>query len=509
MARRCAAQLDGLPAAVELMAPLAVTGLPELAETLRRGHSEGRGVRWVSFASSLDRLDPGERALLEVLVLAGAPVDAELVDDLGDGRHLAALVRDGLVVRTLGSHGFHLFAAVGGLADHLLRGGPAAGDDWEEAAARRLLPALARAVDLPDQYLVMTVADPAVSRRLVALEPALVRAVALACRFGLTADAAEIAVALPELHYARYGVAAPYGRTDWLLTRDDLSPGRRVDLLVSAAASATNESRADLARQLLDRAEALAAELDDAGRLAVVLGQRAIGQLMLGVDLGDSPERRREAVRLAASTGRPEVVASTCGMLYPTSDTPADLQDTLPRAVAAARDAHHHGLLALCLANLAMAELERGNVAAAAVHARESGSLGREAHHWALSTVAAEVAETAEVLTGSEAGLARVLGSLELAFDHHELRRCTEALLRLAAGLRRLGREQDAAICLGVYQALLVRDGAPATGAERALVDQWLADLDPVPPAGRSPRRSPTWSGAWLPSSWSAPDPMR
>jgi hypothetical protein len=136
-------------------------------------------------------------------------------------------------------------------------------------------------------------------------------------------------------------------------------------------------------------------------------------------------------------------------MMYPTSDTPADLQDSLARAVAAARDAHHHGLLALCLVNLAMAELERGTVAAAAVHARESGSLGRDAHHRARSTVAAEVAETAEVLTGSEAGLARVLGSLELAFDHHELRRCTEALLRLAAGLRRVGREQDAAICLG------------------------------------------------------------
>ena len=125
------------------------------------------------------------------------------------------------------------------------------GAERDAGSVRRLVALLAATTGSPRQYLPMHAADRSLRRRLVALEPVLVRALGLAREHDLVAAGADIALFLPELHYATRGNPPPPGRADWLLGRDDLDPGRRIDLLISEATTAVAHNRTDETRRRL------------------------------------------------------------------------------------------------------------------------------------------------------------------------------------------------------------------------------------------------------------------
>lgn len=487
VALECARLVDRLPLAIELVAPLAVSGLDELQRTLARG-SRGAAAR-MSFTSSLDRLSAEETDLVDLLATAHHPVDADLVDDAGLLEALAPLVRDGIVVRTQGPHGRRVYALVGTLGDHVR---DTRAPERHAGSACRLVAVLAATTGSPRQYLPMHAADRALRRRLVALEPVLVRALGLARDHDLVASGADIALFLPELHYAARGNPPPAGRADWLLGRDDLDPGRRIDLLVSEATTAVAHHRTDTARRCLHEALALARERQDAGRTAMALAQLAISQLLLTTDLGSDLESEREAVRLAESTNDPLVLAGALCLLYPTESTPGDLADTLVRSLAAARSQEHVGLIMMALANLAMAALDHGRPGEAAVHARECAAIAADLHHRGLVPTMLEIAETGELLAGNRASVRWTAQSVAHAALHHDLRRLTEGLLRFAAGLHRVGLPDEAARARGLYDALLVEAGARATTSEVEFATRWLDGVPALSP------REPAHEGALL-----------
>ncbi len=487
VAVECARLVDRLPLAIELVAPLAVSGLDELVRILARG-SRGAAAR-ISFTSSLDRLGDEETDLVDLLATALHPVDAELVDDAGLLESLAPLVRDGIVVRTPGPHGRPVYTLVGAVGHHVrdTRSPERCAD-----SVRRLVTVLATTTGSPRQYLPMHATDPSLCRRLVALEPVLVRAVGLAGEVDLVAAGGDLALLLPELHYATHGTPPPPGRADWLLGRDDLDPGRRIDLLVSEATTAVAHNRTEETRRRLGEALVLAREREDAGRTAVVLAQLSISQLLLTVDLGSDLECEREAVRLAESTGDPVVVAATLCLLYPTESTPEDLADTLGRALAAARSQNHVGLVLMALANLSMASLDQGRPGEAAVHARECAALAADLHHRALVRTMLEIVETGELLSGNRSSVRCIAQSVAHAALNHDLRRLTEGLLRFAAGLHRVGQQDEAARARGLYDALLVEAGVGATASEVEFATRWLDGV-----RTRAPQ-SPVHEGALL-----------
>ena len=369
-------------------------------------------------------------------------MDAELVDDAGLLEFLAPLVRDGIVVRHAGPHGQRSTALVGALGVHVRDTRSA---ERDAGSVRRLVALLAATTGSPRQYLPMQAADRSLRRRLVALEPVLVHALGLARDHDLVAAGADIALFLPELHYAARGNPPPPGRADWLLGRDDLDPGRRIDLLISAATTAVAHNRTDETRRRLGEALALARERQDAGRMAVALAQLSISQLLLTVDLGSDIESEREAVRLAESTKDPVVVAGTLCLLYPSDSTPADLADALARSLAAARSQDHVGLVMMALANLSMAALDQGQPAEAAVHARECAAIAAELHHRGLVPTMLEIAELGELLSGDRSTVRSIAQSVAHAALQRDFRRLSEGLLRFAAGLHRVGRPDEAA----------------------------------------------------------------
>ena len=484
-ALECASLVDRLPLAIELVAPLAVSGLDELQRILARG-SRGAAAR-MSFTSSLERLGAEETDLVDLLATAWDPVDAELVDDAGLLEFLAPLVRDGLVVGTPGPHGRRVYALVGALGVHVR---DTRGAERDAGSVRRLVALLAATTGSPRQYLPMQAADRSLRRRLVALEPVLVRALGLARDHDLVAAGADIALFLPELHYAARGNPPPPGRADWLLGRDDLDPGRRIDLLISAATTAVAHNRTDETRRRLGEALALARERQDAGRMAVALAQLSISQLLLTVDLGSDIESEREAVRLAESTNDPVVVAGTLCLLYPSDSTPADLADTLARSLAAARSQDHVGLVMMALANLSMAALDQGQPAEAAVHARECAAIAAELHHRGLVPTMLEIAELGELLSGDRSTVRSIAQSVAHAALQRDFRRLSEGLLRFAAGLHRVGRPDEAARARGLYDALLIEAGAGATTSEVEFATRWLVGVPALAP------REPVHEGA-------------
>jgi DNA-binding SARP family transcriptional activator len=487
VAIECARLVDRLPLAIELVAPLAVSGLDELLRILARG-SRGAAGR-ISFTSSLDRLGAEETELVDFLATALYPVDAELVDDAGLVEFLAPLVRDGIAVRTPGPHGRRVYTLVGALGNHVR---DTRRSERQADSVRRLVAVLAATTGSPRQYLPMHAADPSLCRRLVALEPVLVRAVGFAREADLVAAGADIALLLPELHYATHENPPPLGRADWLLGRDDLDPGRRIDLLVSEATTAVAHNQTADARRRLREALELAREREDAGRTAVVLAQLAIAQLLLTADLGSDVESEREAVRLAESTRDPVILAATLCLLYPTKSTPDDLADTLERSLAAARSREHVGLVLMALANLSMAALDRGRPGAAAVHARECAALAADLHHRGLVRIMLDIAETGELLSGNRSSVRCIAQSVAHAARNRDLRRLTEGLLRFAAGLHRVGRQDEAARARGLYHALLVEAAVGATASEVEFATRWLDGVRALAP------QSPVHEGALL-----------
>jgi DNA-binding SARP family transcriptional activator len=485
VALECATLVDRLPLAIELVAPLAVSGLDELLRTLARG-SRGAAAR-ISYTSSLDRLGAEETELVDLLATARHPVDGDLVDDAALLEHLAPLVRDGLAVRTPGPHGRKLYGLVGALGDHVRETRP---PQRHVDSVRRLVALLSATTGSPRQYLPMQASDPVLCRRLVALEPVLVHAVDLAREVHLVAAGADIALFLPELHYATRGNPPPPGRADWLLARDDLDPGRRIDLLVSEATTAAAHNQAADARRHLGEALDLARRRRDAGRTAVVLAQRAMSQLLLTTDVGSDTESEREAVRLAESTQDPIVVAATLCLLYPTESTPDDLADTLVRSLAAARSQHHVGRVMMALANLSMAALDQGRPGEAAVHAHECAAIAADLHHRGLVPTMLDIAETGELLSGNRASVRCIAQSVAHAALNRDLRRLTEGLLRFAAGLHRVGRPEEAARARGLYDALLVEAGVGATTSEAEFANRWLDGVAALVP------RAPVHDGA-------------
>jgi hypothetical protein len=418
-----------------------------------------------------------ETALVDLLATAVDPVDGELVDDAGFLELLAPLERDGIVARTPGPHGRPVYSLVRALAEHVRQTRP---PERRATAARRLVAVLAATTGSPRQYVPMHASDRTLRRRLVALEPVLVRAIALAQEHELTAEAADIALFLPELHYAVQGNPPPPGRIDWLLARDDLDPARRIDLLVTEATTAVGHHQVEDARRLLGDAISLARERGDAGRIAVALAQRAMAQLLLTTDLGSDVEAEREAVRLAESTRDPVVVAGTLCVLYPTESTPADLADTLARSLAAARSRDHVGLVMMALANLAMADLDHGRPDEAAVHARECAALAADLQHRGLVPIMLDIAQTGELLSGNRSSVRRIAESVAQAACNRDLRLLSEGLLRFAAGLHRTGRSDDAARARGLYDALLIEAGAGTTTSEAEFAARWLGEVRAV-----------------------------
>ena len=299
----------------------------------------------------------------------------------------------------------------------------------------------------------------------------------------MVAAGADIALLLPELHYATHENPPPLGRADWLLGRDDLDPGRRIDLLVSEATTAVAHNQTVDARRRLREALELAREREDAGRTAVVLAQLAIAQLLLTADLGSDVESQREAVRLAESTKDPDILAATLCLIYPTKSTPDDLADTLERSLAAARSRDHVGLVLMALANLSMAALDRGRPGAAAVHARECAALAADLHHRGLVRIMLDIAETGELLSGNRSSVRCIAQSVAHAARNRDLRRLTEGLLRFAAGLHRVGRQDDAARARGLYDALLVEAGVGATTSEAEFATRWLDGVRTLAPS--------------------------
>ncbi len=480
-AERCARLVDGLPLAIELVAPLAVSGLRELGDTLLRRRDAGGagGGVAVSFASSLQRLEPDEIELLDLLVSAGAPVDAELVAEAALEGALAALVRDGLVVRTVGTHGSGLFTALGQVRAHRNR---TRGSERDLASRRLFVLTAARTVGRPSQYLPMGIASPARARRLVALEPALANAVHTAADLALADEAADIAVLLPELSFSSTGVAPRPGRSLWILDHPSLSPERRVDLLLGLSVEYQYDGQPERAVEASTEALRLVHDLHDPGRLAQVLAHRVSIELGTGLRLGSVDGTAREAVRAAEEHGGDDVLAGTLLLLYPTRHTSPDLLATLPRAVAAARRAGHAGLLTLALANHAAWDLDRGDPESAVVHAREAAALAEALHNRAAETIMRGTLQTAEALSGTGTGLSAVAAIVALSWERLETRTVTDALLKLAAGARRHRPDDLAGRCLGLYRALLVREAIAPIASEEVFAEQWLAGLEPVPP---------------------------
>ena len=71
-----------------------------------------------------------------------------------------------------------------------------------------------------------------------------------------------------------------------------------------------------------------------------------------------------------------------------------------------------------------------------------------------------------------------------------DLRRLSEGLLRLAAGLHCVGRPDEAARARGLYDALLIEAGAGATTSEVEFATRWLEGVPAVAP------REPVHEGA-------------
>ncbi|MCH1865626.1 BTAD domain-containing putative transcriptional regulator [Nocardioides sp. CFH 31398] len=482
LAAECADLLDGNPLALELAAPSAVLGLRELRDHLAR---RGRADLMVTFASSLDRLQPAELLLLDVLTCAGGPLDATTLlstgvpDAVGT---LSRLVRDGMVVRVAGSPGANLYSVRPLLADHRASTrDPAA----TRTAQHRLLDALVTAVGPRGPWTPMQMADAEHARRLVAMEPALAAAPDLARELGRGPDVAEVAMVLSELHYSRYAAGPRPGRFTWLLLDRDLPPPRRVDLLLAEGVDLVNHDEPARGRARLEQALAEARTLDDPGRAAIALGNLVVSRVITGRDFGTRPEDWSEAIRLAEQSGSDEVLAGTLLLLYPTPGSPPALRGSLARAVGVARAARHEGLLALASHNLAAWLLENGDLENARVHALESAAAAERLHNRAILVTQRAVLGTVEVLSGSDAGLRQVTEVLRVAWEHDELRTSADALLRLAAGSLARGRATTAARCLGTYRALLSRAGAVPSETEDNFLRQWLAGVVP-----RWPRRS-------------------
>ena len=166
------------------------------------------------------------------------------------------------------------------------------------------------------------------------------------------------------------------------------------------------------------------------------------------------------------------MLAGTLAILYPTHDSPPDLSAALPRAAVMARALGHEGLLAMALSKLAFSEMDRRELRAATVHARESTALAEALHNRTMAVQSGALAEVADALAGQPAGLAAVADTVAAAWRRREIRTASDWLLKLAAGILALKGPTEAGRCLGVYQAILLSEHATTNATEQMFIDQ-------------------------------------
>jgi hypothetical protein len=456
-----------------------VLGLDELATRLERARHEGRQGVAVSFATSLDRLDPVELLVLGVLAVGGAPVDQELLDALevpGTARDdvagaAAALVRDGLVRRTPGTHGHAVFHVAANVAAQVLdRMVPTTRGTLEQALVR----ACAATFHI-DQFLWSQMRTVEQSQRWMALMPLAQHANGLARRHGMSTEGAVLGVAVHELLVEDGGSYPDPDRFAWPLESPDLSWGLRADVHAACGMAWGYVGQPERAADHLDRGVALARAHEDLGRVAVLQVNR-----LIALDLSPGPELDRvvsEARDAAERSGNADVfVGGHCVRILAPRSRPM-----LEKGLRLRRAGGHAGSHRLARANLADTMLETGQLDDAERYAVEGGALAAEMHQPYMVDAMASTLEAVRAIGGDDDSTREIAGLLARAWQADDVRTATDATLKLAAAALHSGEPDTAADALGLYDALLTHYGVTGSFTESGLVDTWLTECPRVP----------------------------
>ena len=483
-AAECARLLDGIPLALELAAPAALLGLADLAHDLESARREGRDSVSISFDTSLDKLDAAEKFLLSILCVADAKVDLDLLahvrlPDLTPGqvpRAVAALVRDGLVRRTPGAHGYAMFDLIGSIA---VQADARISVDRRSQCVHALVAACARVFSV-GQYLPSQLRSPDQARRWMALHALGRRAIGLAGAHGLVEEAAMFTVALGEQLTEDREVAPDPRGVAALADASGLSLGRQVDLRIISGMQYLQQGAVDEGVAQFDLATAAADRLGEPGRISQVLANRGTAILSGWHVLGDDAREVSDlGLAQARATGDEELEAAALA-LRPAAPTAADDQR---RGLQLSRSRGWVGLELLCLANLADRALEGGDPHGAQRLALEAAALATDLHNPAMAGWMAATVEAARSAAGSSSSLCAQATALLTAWEVDDVRTVSDVVLKLAVSARHRGDVLTAGECLGLYQAAMATGEHQPAQSETDLIHTWLDGLEPIAPS--------------------------
>lgn len=476
----CARLLDGVPLALELAAPRAIVGFGELRAELER--SGGLTGVQLSFAQTLEHLDDMELYLLRVLAQCKGVVDADWLSALptpGSDRvstAVAALVRDGLIRGTPGSHGRVVFDLLSGVRQELLAGMSA---DEVVEAKRAMLRAHVVTFHRNDRYLPSYVDTVACAQRSMALLPALCAALEDAIDLEDVDTVAALGAPASEMCIYDYRTDVEARIWDWLAARPEVlewSLPRQIDLRLAADNHLINTNDTQQWRDATDLTLRLAQEVGDQSRIGQAMTSIVLGARIMGLPETVDPAA---ALAIALADPCPEVSASTQaligGMVSPEAGR---------RAVEAGWRANHEGIRMLALANLTDSTLSRGDAAAALVTATEATELAVQMHNRYFADFMRASLLTAHAINGSPVHLEAIAELAQKAWLARDVRSVTDGLLKLAAGALNCGSPELAAASFGVFERVLIRANAVPSLDEEVFIKNWLAEVAPISPAG-------------------------